>query len=343
MKVVISTYTFSPNYGGVETTVSVLAQEYHSLGYDTTVVTSTPGALDGYDYKIIRRPGCFALWRLYRSADVLLLSNLSIKLLYPLFFMRRRFGLSHHSESAWSTRIKRMIPAPLYKNIMSRAVHFVTSDFIGKKSGLPYVVTHPFANPAHLTPGDVIAPALRKGVIFVGRFVEGKGVLFLLEHWQEVGVRLGEDELTIVGDGELCEEVNKKVTELNKAGCKVTCVGSLSLEDTAKAMQHAAFSIVPSLWEEPFGAVASESLAAGAITIHSSRGGLSETTGGFGFQFDPDDEVQFHDALEKAGEKRKLFLRSNSEWDDYISGTVVFLKTLSPEYVAKAIVAAFNK
>ena len=48
-------------------------------------------------------------------------------------------------------------------------------------------------------------------------------------------------------------------------------------------MACSAFVLVPSLWEEPFGAVALEAVAARALVVASDRGGLAEATGDLGF------------------------------------------------------------
>ncbi|KAA2261219.1 glycosyltransferase family 4 protein, partial [Staphylococcus sp. 7716] len=84
-------------------------------------------------------------------------------------------------------------------------------------------------------------------------------------------------QLTIVGDGSLRQEVDRRIE--NGELSDVACLGPLSFADTAAEMGRAAYVLVPSLWEEPFGAVALEGVASGAITLLTDRGGLPETTG----------------------------------------------------------------
>ena len=143
MKVVIAAYTFLPVVGGVSTTIAILARAFADAGNQVTVVTLCDGPTEGYGYEVIRRPGPLCLLRAYRNADVVILANLSVRMFYPLLFVRRSFALQHHSESAFKLGYS---PSDLLRRVIrSRATHFVTSDYIGKKSGLgSYVVTRPY-------------------------------------------------------------------------------------------------------------------------------------------------------------------------------------------------------
>lgn len=55
-----------------------------------------------------------------------------------------------------------------------------------------------------------------------------------------------------------------------------------------EAMGRAAIVAVPSRWAEPFGLVALEAMAAGAVVVHSRRGGLPEVVGDTGVVVDPE-------------------------------------------------------
>lgn len=338
MKVCISTYTFLPDIGGVATTESILASAFAEAGHDVTVVTTSEGPSEGYGYRVVRNPGPFAMARLYAGADILILSNLSVRLFYPLLVMPRRFGLRHHSESA--AHLSHSPVDRLRRRVMKRAVNFATSSFIGEKIGVPHHVVHPFANPEHITP-DLLQPQPeRRGAVFVGRLEEEKGILYLLERWQKVKDRLGIDELRVVGDGACRDEIVSSIERGALPG--VTYLGRLSLADTAAEMGRAAYSFIPSLWEEPFGAVATESLAAGAVVILSDRGGLPEAAGSLGFSFDPSREEEFDAALERACAFRDRLLASPEAQQDYAAACNKHLAQFDPQGAVKKIVAAFG-
>ncbi|MFC5342761.1 glycosyltransferase family 4 protein [Brevundimonas staleyi] len=298
MRIVLATYDFLPSIGGVATTESVLARAFVDQGHEVTVVTLGEGPVEGYPHAVVRRPGPATLFRLYRDAEVLILSNLAIRLIWPLLILRRPFALRHHSESAFRLSRSPVSADLLRRVVLPRARHFMTSDFIGQRSGFEgYAVTPPFANP-HLTPDRVRPPGERSGLLFVGRMEPEKGLLWLLERWAAVREGLGVERLTLVGNGSLRAAVERRIA--GGALPDVVSLGPLSFEATAVEMGKAAYLVVPSLWGEPFGAVALEGVAAGAIVLRTDRGGLPEATDDLGVTFDPDDEASVGRALVQA-------------------------------------------
>ena len=257
MKVVLASHEFLPSIGGVSTTVSILAKAFVSLGHEVVVVTPAEGPTEGYGYTVVRKPSPLALFRLYRQAELLILSNLAIKNIYPLVILKRAIALSHHSESAFHLSKSPVSRDVLRRFVFRRATNFMTSEYIGRKSGLQsYAVTPPFANPEHIK-AEVVKPAQeRGGAVFVGRLEPEKGILYLLDRWGWVAETLGVKKLRIIGGGSLNTEIERRIAE-GLVG-SVELVGKLGLEETAREMGKATYSIVPSLWEEPFGAVALE-------------------------------------------------------------------------------------
>lgn len=341
MHVVISTYTFLPQIGGVATNVSSLAQGFHQAGHQVTVITTADVPTDGYEYEVISQPSQGQLFKHYNNADLLILSNLSIKLIYPLIFIRRPFALRHHSERAWKELDGGFFSADtLRRNIIKRATHFMTSDYCGRESGFDYAVTHPFANPKFITPAIVKPPQERSGVLFVGRLEPEKGITWLIDRLPLIQQQLGNDiALNIIGDGSLKETIQQHA-DTNK---HINYLGRQPLEETAKQMGHAAYSIVPSLWAEPFGAVASESLAAGAITLHSDRGGLPETTGGLGYNFDPDSDESFSSALQQAKQLRDATVADAAAWQAYQAKVESHIAQLQPARVVETIISKMKR
>jgi glycosyltransferase involved in cell wall biosynthesis len=340
MRVVISSYDFLPNIGGVSTNVSILAAAFLDAGHEVTVVTSTPGPSDDYGYSVVREPSALVLFQLYRKADLLILSNLSLKLSYPLLLLRRPFALRHHSESAFKLSKSFFSIDILRRLVRSRAKHFVTSHYIGEVSGLrEWVVTSPFANSLHMTPELVCEPPERNGVLFVGRLEPEKGVLFMLDRWPLIKRRLGANELRIAGDGSLTQAVRTRIAE---GLADSFYIGSLSREETAREMGKAAYVLVPSLWKEPFGAVALEAVAAGAIPIVANRGGLAEAGGTPAFLFDPDDDESFAAALDAAHAKRKQILASDEAWAQYQREAAEHLSHFQPASVVQRIIETMS-
>ncbi len=297
MKVVIAAYTFLPVVGGVSTTIAILARAFADAGNAVTVVTLSDGPTEGYGYQVIRCPGPACLLRAYRNADLVVLSNLSVRLFYPLLFLRRSFALQHHSESAFSLGYS---PLDLLRRVIrSRATHFVTSEYIGQKSGLgSYVVTRPYPDSENINSAIIQPLQARNHALFVGRVEPEKGIIWLCERWSRVSEILGLATLRIVGSGSAVAVIEQGIRDGRWSNIEL--VGPLDRPETAKEMGRAACVFVPSLWQEPFGAVALEALAAGAIVISSDRGGLKEAGASLALYYDPDDEDAFIDAVKAA-------------------------------------------
>tara|TARA_R110002124_G_scaffold93182_4_gene236725 strand:+ start:1970 stop:3010 length:1041 start_codon:yes stop_codon:yes gene_type:complete len=341
MKVVIATHGFLPNIGGVSTNVSILAKGFVAAGHDVCVVSLSPGPTEGYGHKVIRRPMPWVLFKLYREADLLILSNLAIKLIYPLLVLRRSFALRHHSESAFRLSKSPFSIDVIRRAVLPRAKHFMTSAYIGRKSGFDdFSITHPFANPEHITSDVIIPIGARKNAVFVGRLEPEKGILWLLDRWEHIRGILGADRLRVIGNGSLTDEIARRVA--TGAVKHVDHVGHMQRAETAREMGQAMYSIVPSLWEEPFGAVGLESLAAGTVTVHTDRGGLPETTGGMGISFDPDDQGGVDEAMHKA---RALYEQraSSPEFEaTYMANVANFTAKFRPEVVVQKIISVMS-
>src|SRR6516164_11581605 len=74
MKILLCSYRFAPDIGGVETVGAILAEQFAGLGHKVRVVTGSAGNDNGSDegYQIIRRPGGRELVGLFRWSDVVL-------------------------------------------------------------------------------------------------------------------------------------------------------------------------------------------------------------------------------------------------------------------------------
>ena len=105
-------------------------------------------------------------------------------------------------------------------------------------------------------------------VLFVGRFVEEKGVRFVLD----LAKKMSNTKFILAGDGPLGEEVRARARGL----LNVEVTGWLGREALALAYARASVVIVPSLWQEVFGLVALEAMAHGKVVLVSDRGGLPE-------------------------------------------------------------------
>jgi glycosyltransferase involved in cell wall biosynthesis len=112
-----------------------------------------------------------------------------------------------------------------------------------------------------------------KVVAYVGRLVEEKGIEVLLEAWR-MGLAENPDALLIIaGQG-------KSEYEAKLKGMSAGNVRFLGQVENPRMVYRASdVTVVPSLWEEPFGLVPLEAVACGSLPLVSDRGFLPELVG----------------------------------------------------------------
>jgi glycosyltransferase involved in cell wall biosynthesis len=135
---------------------------------------------------------------------------------------------------------------------------------------------------------------------YAGRLVPKKGVDVLLSAMAVVHGQLPEARLLIAGDG---PERTRLECLANDLGIEAVVdfsghLDSMAMED---ALASAWVQAVPSLWEEPFGLVAAESMMRGTAVVASNAGGLTEQVidGKTGYLVPPGNANSLARALER--------------------------------------------
>lgn len=126
-------------------------------------------------------------------------------------------------------------------------------------------------------------------VLYAGRLDEAKGARLLMAGWDRYLGQPGEPglNLVIVGGGPLEDEVAAWAA----ARPSVTMTGTVSGDRVAGYMASARAVLLPSTWEETFGLVAVEAMAAGVPPVAAAHGSFPEliTPGVDGALFSPGD------------------------------------------------------
>ena len=126
-------------------------------------------------------------------------------------------------------------------------------------------------------------------VVYAGRLDEAKGVRLLMAGWDGYRAKAGEPGLNLViaGGGPLGDEV----TAWTSTRPSVEMTGTVSSDRCAELISRARAVVLPSTWEETFGLVAVEAMAAGVPPIAAGHGSFTEliTPGVDGVLFNPSD------------------------------------------------------
>ena len=153
-------------------------------------------------------------------------------------------------------------------------------------------VKHNFVPPPSATDADV-----EHQVAYVGRLDEAKGASFLMRAWDGFRARRPRSplRLVVVGGGEMAAAVERWAASQPS----VRMAGHVSRPEASRILAGSRAVVVPSQWEETFGMVAVEAMAAGTAPIASAHGAFPEliTSGSDGALFPPTDAEALVDIL----------------------------------------------
>lgn len=174
------------------------------------------------------------------------------------------------------------------------------------------------------------APADGRTVLFIGRLSREKGVHVLLEAW--ANVKTPQANLLVVGDGPERANLETLAAELNLRNVKFT--GFLPPDQQDSVWRSACVSVVPSIWQEPFGMVVFEAWSRGVAPIVSRIGGLQEivTDSIDGRHVPPDDPRELASVIDDLllnPEPRQLLARTGTENFDARFSESRWLRTIS--------------
>jgi len=174
------------------------------------------------------------------------------------------------AESGWmgiiTHRIRQM---PLFEKVFRWIAISEAQKREHVRMGIPadrINVIHHFLEPE----APPLPPSPNPTAIFVGRLSPEKGVDRLLEAWKLIGG--GERRLVILGGGPEKAHLERQAKGL--AG--VEFVGFVTKKEQRRYWKESLFSVVPSIWLEPFGMTVLESWAHGRPVVGHAIGALPE-------------------------------------------------------------------
>lgn len=333
MKILISSHAFAPSIGGIETVSGLLAEEFVRLGHAVTVLTQTP-AESGAEFicPVTRRPSLGELIGALRWCDVFWQSNLSLRTVWPVLFLRKPVVITHHGSYC-----RRPSGLDLVLRLKHAVVERTTSVAISRS------VAACFKTKSVIIPDPYDArrfarcsPAMERSadLIFLGRLVSEKGIDLLLEALALLRSRHLTPRLTIVGSGPELSPLEEMAERLGVCE-QVIFAGPKRNAELVDLLREHEILVIPSRYDEPFGVVALEGIASGCAVVGSSGGGLPEAIGPCGITFPNGDVGALADALEK-------LLRQPDERRRLIANASEHLPKFHPTVIAEAYLAVFR-
>jgi len=278
MRILICSYHFYPRIGGTETAGMSLAMGLAERGYDITVVTAAADEDHAtFPFSIVRKPGVLELLRLFQAADLVWHNHVSLRLLWPILFVRRPLVFVHHCPLATDTG-----PGPRFGALKRAACMLGHNAFVSeayrKAAGLPGpVIYNTYDEVSFHTWPDVMRD---RDVVFLGRLVREKGADLLIDALALLAAKGTRLRATIIGSGprDFSESLRAQVSTYG-LGELVEFTGALRGEVLSRTLARHRVMAMPSRWFEGFGISAIEGLACGCVVVGSDSGGLPDAIG----------------------------------------------------------------
>jgi glycosyltransferase involved in cell wall biosynthesis len=275
---------------------ALLAEGFAAAGHEVRLVTYTPGETTAAGAcPIFRRPGARPLWRLFAWSDLVVHSNITLRAIWPLLFLRRPWFVIHHT---WIVFPHQPVHRTALLKLLSlhTAFSICVSRALARRLPVPAVV---IPNACDTRVFQSLATQSRtRDLIFVGRLVSDKGADLLLHALARLHTRGLEPTLTIVGSGPEDEPLRALARELHLH--RVDFLGGQPAAAVARVLSQHRVAVIPSRWQEPFGVVALEALASGCAVVASDAGGLPEAVGACGLTFRNGDVDSLAETLARA-------------------------------------------
>ena len=163
--------------------------------------------------------------------------------------------------------------------------------------------------------------------LFLGRLIQPKGILVLLDAWEILERESGNaaPKLLIGGDGPLRSLVASRVERMRS----VSFAGQLTGDAKRRALAECRAMIVPSLWWEALGLVVYEAYEVGRPVLAASSGGLTEVVipGETGLLHQPGNAAQIAQQVRQMeaspvqrhtlGQQGRVWLEKNANEDEW--------------------------
>lgn len=179
---------------------------------------------------------------------------------------------------------------------------------------------------------DIKNQKKERKLLFAGRLSDGKGVNLLIKIIPDFFEKYPKYKIIFAGEGKL----KKKLIKLKKKYPNIVVLGQIDHSTLANLYKKSMIVVVPSIWHEPFGRIALESLAAITPVVVTNRGGLPEIIKDkhWGYVVEPESAKLF-EAIEKA-------IKNNKSLVETIKKDYSFIKNKFGDRITKKYLSIYK-
>jgi len=294
MRILITSFEFSPSIGGIETAGETLARGLAARGHDVTVVTAQEGnGADDFPFRVVRQPGRGELLRLVRAADAVWQNHISLRFIWPLAIVRKPLVIMHHL--VLETDVGSGPRHGMLKRLACRLGHnaFASEALRARANLLGPVIYNTYDAAIFRERPDI---PRERDVVFLGRLQTYKGPDILIDALAQLAQGGRRLTATVIGSGPEREPLEAQARRLGIAE-DIAFTGSLRGEALARALNRHRIIAIPPRGEEAFSITALEGLACGCVAVGTRSGGLPEAIGPCGLLVAQNDPAALAQAI----------------------------------------------
>ncbi|THH39276.1 glycosyltransferase family 4 protein [Neolewinella litorea] len=340
MKILLSTPVFKPMVGGIETLALNTARHLTDRGHEVVVVTPiTSEVSDNEPFRVVRQAAPGELLDLVRWSDLVFCNGASLYIAPYTLLVRRPVVMRHDGYQVscidgagwYAGGPAPLRPLPSFWYHLKRGNPFFALRGLLKVTALRLYANHvvranvaisdwmkdrhPLSNHVRIhNPFPISKFAGARNTdgsydydfFFLGRLISEKGVAVLIDAFIRLQGRTGNAyRLCIIGDGPERNHLEGRVTAAG-LDAYVHFAGMTTGSDLIDLLRRCRIAVLPSTWEEPFGGVATELMAAGKNLIVSRDGALSELVADAGLAVPNSDAEALSEAMYQLASDKNL-------------------------------------
>jgi glycosyltransferase involved in cell wall biosynthesis len=240
--------------------------------------------------------GSFKLLGLIRWADIVHCQNVSPDVVFPAWLLRKGLVLTIHNNRQRKLNLHYLLwgigACLAHRRWYNSRFVWGTWEPIQKRKGSDCVPT------VCRLPQTWCPPMERKGFLFMGRWIENKGIEDLVTAYAQAGLDHRKCPLTLIGHGPLKPKVLALIDRLGVSGIDV--LGFVDDQSKAKRLASARWLVAPARTREDLGLTPIEARSVGVPVIVTRDGGLPEAGGDEALIVEPGNIQELTAALRKA-------------------------------------------
>lgn len=280
-KILVYSFSFFPNLGGLERNSYTICNTLHNLGYDVTLLTKTPNnKVDQYSFKVKRTTGIWQFIKFIWETDLIIINGGIAKPISFISFLLKKKYVPLYANAELKFLFINTLANKFSQYLFNKAHHHIclsnyTKNQTNKANAS--VILNPIDTDLekYLKDNDDSKPK-EFDCLFVGRIIEGKGIFVLAEAIKIINEKYGKDvTVAFAGEG---ADINKLSAMLAQNKSNYKLLGRLDGNNLINAYKSSKLVIIPSTTHiEGNPLVLAEAMSSGIPVIVSNQQAMVET------------------------------------------------------------------